>query len=318
MSLISVVIRTYNESRYLAEVLTAITRQEIFPHKLEIIVVDSGSTDGTVDIARSHECHVTSISKEQFTFGRSLNEGCRIASGDLLVFISGHCVPVDGRWLCNLIDPLIKGVSGYSYGRQIGREGNKFSESQVYKKYYPIESKLPQEGYFCNNANAALTRQEWERYRFNEDLTGLEDMFLAKQIIAGGGHVAYVAEAVVYHVHHETWKQIKIRYEREAIALQQIIPEAHISPIDLVRCVFSSVYLDIRAAIRHGCAAQSWREIFLFRCCQYWGSFVGNREHRRLSHARKRQYFYPNEHINEKRPFKDETADNGTIATKGS
>ena len=92
--LISIIIRTYNEERYLRELLETIKVQELPYSETEIIIVDSGSTDRTLPIAESFDCKITHISKKDFTFGRSLNHGCEIARGDILVFISGHCIPV--------------------------------------------------------------------------------------------------------------------------------------------------------------------------------------------------------------------------------
>ena len=178
--LISIIIRTYNEERYLQELLDAIKAQEIPYSETEIIIVDSGSTDRTLPIAEAYNCRITHISKKDFTFGRSLNHGCDMANGEILAFISGHCIPVNNVWLCRLIKPLIEGNVVFTYGRQIGRDTSKFSEYRVFEKYYPPLSQIPQDGYFCNNANAALLRKEWQRYRFDEELTGLEDMHLAK------------------------------------------------------------------------------------------------------------------------------------------
>ena len=96
------------------------------------------------------------------------------------MILSAHCVPVDVDWLQNLIDPLLKSQASYSYGKQITRSGvSRYSEGIVYKKYYPESSASPQIGYFCNNANAAILRSEWQKFKFDEDLTGSEDMELA-------------------------------------------------------------------------------------------------------------------------------------------
>ena len=112
MSLASIVIRTYNEERYLEPLLEAIAKQEGL--ETEVIVVDSGSTDRTCAIASRHACHIVTIAKSEFSFGRSLNRGCAAAKGDYLVFISGHCVPVDEWWLQNLVVPLrVEGIALY-------------------------------------------------------------------------------------------------------------------------------------------------------------------------------------------------------------
>ena len=104
----------------------------------------------------------------------------------------------------------------------------------VFKKYYPPVSAVPQDGFFCNNANSAISREAWETYRFNENLTGLEDMEL--QRLKAKGDVGYVAEAAVEHIHEESWKRIKIRYEREAASNLEIEPNLHLNIFRQLRC----------------------------------------------------------------------------------
>jgi glycosyltransferase involved in cell wall biosynthesis len=298
--LISIVIRTLNEARYLDELLHAVAGQELGDLSVETVIVDSGSSDATLAIADKHRCRVTHIDKSEFTFGRSLNRGCDFADGDILVFISGHCVPSSSLWLRNLVQPIIDGVSAYSYGRQLGRDTTKFSERRIFEKYFPATSRLPQDGFFCNNANAALARSAYERYRFDEELTGLEDMALAKQIVNDGGRIAYVADAAVYHIHLESWPQVRRRYERESIALQHIMPEVHISLLDMIRYFMAAVAADFRAAAREKCLLREFSNILKFRSAQYWGTYRGNHEHRVLSRARKEDYYYPSRVLGEK------------------
>lgn len=90
---ISIIIRTLNEAVYLDDLLQMIARQNLDGLTHDVVLVDSGSTDGTVAIAHRHDCEIVTISKTEFSFGRSLNRGCEAATGDILVFISGHCVP---------------------------------------------------------------------------------------------------------------------------------------------------------------------------------------------------------------------------------
>ena len=97
---ISIIIRTLNESRYLDSLLKSINNQKC-KIKKETIIVDSGSTDGTINIAKNFCCRITNIKRSEFSFGRSLNIGCKLARGKILVIISGHCVPLDSFWLKN-------------------------------------------------------------------------------------------------------------------------------------------------------------------------------------------------------------------------
>ncbi len=291
--LASIVIRTYNEEKYLDVLLNAIFEQVCALVNVETVIVDSGSTDKTLDIAKKYDCRIVYISKADFTFGRSLNVGCEEARGAFLVFVSGHCIPTSVHWLDELLKPLIEGAVSYVYGKQKGWETTKFSESRHLEKCFPPYPKLPQDGFFCNNANAAITRKVWERYGFHEELTGLEDMYLAKQLVEAGKNIGYVPSASVYHIHDETWRQVRIRYEREAFALRRILPEVHFNLVDFFRFYLSSTVSDSLAAIREKVFLEKIPEILLFRLMHYWGTYKGNHEHRKLSAERKLNYFYP-------------------------
>ncbi len=313
---VSIIIRTYNEARRLPEVLSGIRSQLTNGLPLEIILVDSGSTDSTVQVALEHGCRILHIDKEEFTFGRSLNVGCEASRGNYLVFLSGHCVPVDEHWLSNLLRPLERTSAEYCYGRQIGNGESRYSERQLFGKFYPDSSTIPQDGYFVNNANAAIPRQVWAKYRFDEQLTGLEDMALGKRIVGDGGRIAYVANAVVYHLHDERWQQIRWRFEREAIALQSIMPEVQISSLEVLRFFVSAVVFDSSVALRERKLLRTLPEICMFRFMQFWGTYQGNHEHKKLSKAMKEKYFYPKQSVNHHAIRR--TANSGPVTDKGS
>lgn len=291
--LVSVIIRTLNEEKYLGELLSKIHDQVLQNIQIEIIIVDSGSKDKSLSIASNFGARITTISKNEFTFGRSLNLGCEFARGDILVFISGHCVPVNNNWLVSLINPIVLQQSGYTYGRQIGRDTTKYSERRVFEKYYPEIDLKSNVSFFCNNANSAIKRDVWCKYKFEENLTGLEDMELAKRYFEKKGKITYIPVANVYHIHNENWRQTLRRYEREAIALQKIMPFVYISFFDTIRYIIIAVSSDLNSAFKDGCLLKELTEIIKFRVAQYWGSFKGNHDHRVLSNARKENYFYP-------------------------
>jgi rhamnosyltransferase len=291
--LTSIVIRTLNEERHLPELLSAIARQKALSTAWEVVIVDSGSTDKTMEIATSHGCRITHIAQEEFTFGRSLNVGCQFAKGEILVFISGHCIPTDEFWLEELVRPLVDKKAHYVYGRQEGFGATKFSEKCHFDKWFPRYSKIPQADFFCNNANAALARDVWENFKFDEELTGLEDMHLGRTITEEGLLLGYVATASVYHIHEESWRQVRLRYEREAIALQSIMPEVHFSLGDFFRFLTAGIFSDFSHALKEKQFFHKCGEIVAFRCMQYWGAYKGNHEHRKLSYQKKHSYFYP-------------------------
>ena len=66
------------------------------------------------------------------------------------------------------------------------------------------------------------------------ELTGCEDMDLAKRLCSDEKKIGYVADASVFHIHDETWDQVQLRYEREAVALQKIMPEFLLTKFDVL------------------------------------------------------------------------------------
>lgn len=288
----SIIIRTLNEARYLPFLLEAIDAQRS-EFNSEVIVVDSGSSDGTLEIAEAHGCLILKIARQEFSFGRSLNLGCQAASGKYLVIISGHCVPCHGSWLQRLVSPLAEGVVTYTYGRQLGGPETHLSEHRIFTKYFPDRSAIPQQGIYCNNANSALLKSTWECYKFDEELTGLEDMHMAQRLVADGEKVGYVAEAGVFHYHHESWPQVQRRFEREALALQRIRPELTMRKRDLLRYLIKGVSTDLQYAQSNRVPIHLWPNTLRYRLAQYWGSYNGNRKSREISASLRESYFYP-------------------------
>lgn len=290
---VSIVFRALNEEKWFGEALEACLKQRTPNVEVEIVLVDSGSTDRTLEIAQAYGCRIVHIRKSDFTFGRSLNYGCDAATGQYLALISAHCIPAHETWLENLIAPLRAGAVDYSYGKQIGHTVSRFSEHQIFAKYFPDHDKLPQDGFFVNNANAALTKNTWRKYQFDEAVTGLEDMVLGKAIVADGGKVGYVADAPVFHIHEETFQQTRRRYYREALVLREIMPEIHFTFGDFLRFTTAAVFNDFSEALNERVFFRKAPEIMTFRAMQFYGAWRGHNEHRVLSRAQKESYYYP-------------------------
>ena len=287
----SIVIRAYNEEEHIEKLLLGIRAQRKKTH--EVILVDSGSTDDTVNIARRHGCHIVSINEHEFTFGRALNRGCAAANGDICIFVSAHVYPLYEDWLEKLVDPFEDERVALTYGRQRGGHVNKFSEHQIFARWFPAESVCPQKTYFCNNANAAVRRSIWEAVPYDETLTGLEDLAWAKAVQSQGGWLAYIADAEIVHVHDETWEQVQNRYRREAIAMRTIDGHARFTRWDLARLLWRNVLSDARAAIRQGVLNQEALSILRFRYNQLLGSWRGFNGPPEVSAELKARFYYP-------------------------
>ena len=288
---ISIVIRSYNEEEHIAKLLSGIAAQTI--KDIEIIVVDSGSTDATLSIASRYPVRILLIPKEDFSFGRSLNMGCKAATGDLIVLASAHVYPVYKDWLENLIKPFEDPKAALVYGKQRGGETTKYSEEQIFKKWFPENSSARQIHPFCNNANAVIRRQLWEQMPYDETLTGLEDLDWAKRAVQRGYRIVYSNKAEVKHVHNESLLNIYNRYRREAIALKTIYPHERFGLWDFVRLLFINSLSDCYASI---VGRVFWRNIFNiygFRLMQFWGTYRGYSQRTEISSQLRRKFYYP-------------------------
>lgn len=287
----SIVIRSYNEARHIGKLMYGLRAQRLRPH--EIILVDSGSNDGTADIAQRLGAQVIRIDKREFTFGRALNVGCKAATGDILVFVSAHVYPTYDTWLETLIEQFRDERVVLSYGRQRGNEINKYSEHQILAKWFPTHSTCPQRSYFCNNANCAVRRSAWEEQPYDETLTGLEDLAWAKEAQSKGGWIAYSAGAEVVHVHDETWAQVQNRYRREAIAMRHIDKFARFTKFDFARLLVGNIFADLRHSVADGVFRKEFSSILKFRYHQFWGTYKGYNGPPEVSAELRQRFYFP-------------------------
>lgn len=287
----SIIIRCYNEEKHIGRLLSGIMMQTI--QDVQIIVVDSGSTDATVTIASRYPVEIVTIPKEDFSFGRSLNLGCAAAKGDFIVIASAHVYPVYQDWLEQLLQPFDDSDIALVYGKQRGTTTSQYSEHQVFAHWFGQKSNFRQEQPFCNNANAAIRRELWEQHSYNEGLTGLEDLDWAKRIIADGYLLAYNADAEIIHVHEESSRQTLNRYWREAIAFKTIFPQERFGFRDFAWLWISNTLNDYRQALFDGVLLCEFINIPRFRLMQFWGTYRGYRHHAGLNTELRRTFYYP-------------------------
>jgi len=259
----------------------------------EVIVVDSGSTDRTLEIAGGFPVTIAHIDASDFSFGRSLNKGCALASGDILVFISAHCYPTYDDWLEKIAAPFEAPDVGVVYGKQRGGSSTNYSEHRLFQQWFPDDPDSDQRHAFCNNANCAVRRSRWLDHPYDEDLTGLEDLAWARGALDDGLRIVYEPEAEIIHIHDESPAGIYNRYRREAIAFQRIFPTEDFRLLDLLRLTSVSIWRDLVSAWADGELWRRWREVCLFRMMQYMGAYRGFKFSGKLESALKRKLYYP-------------------------
>jgi len=288
----SIIVRCYNEADYIGKLLHGIFEQTI--DDIEIILVDSGSTDGTREIAREYSVDETVfIDPSEFSFGRSLNYGCEAATGKFCVFASAHVYPKRSDWLEQLLSPFDDDDIALVYGKQRGGEVTAFSERQIFEQWFPNHDITRQESPFCNNANCAIRRDLWEEQRYDESLTGLEDLDWAKRIQQKGYLISYQSDAEVVHVHDETNQETFNRYRREAFAHKKIIPDQSFSLIDFFQAFLKNTVSDYRSAYCEKEFLENMIDIPRFRFLQFAGTYRGFNSNGKINDKLKQRFYYP-------------------------
>lgn len=287
----SIVIRAYNEEAHIGRLLEGISQQTI--SDVETILVDSGSTDRTVEIAQGYGVRLVQITPDAFTFGKSLNLGIEAAKSDFVVIISAHCYPVYPDWLDRLLSPMEDEQIAMSYGKQRGGKTNRFSEHQWFRDYFPDNSVHRQGHAYCHNANAVIRRDVWKKHRYNENLTGLEDLAWGSWVFEQGMGISYQGEAEVFHLHDEGPSTVYNRYRREAIALRQILPNSRFGWWNFIRLAGSKIFSDMIQAWRERVLGSKFVEIVWFRMMQYWGTFRGYRYSGKVDAELHQHFYYP-------------------------
>lgn len=289
---VSLIIRSYNESKHIGKLLTGLKNQDY--SNIEIIIVDSGSNDGTVEICKRFDSKIISILPEDFSFGYALNKGCEVANGDILLFASAHVYPVYTNWVSLMLEPFKNDRVALTYGGQIGNEFTKFSEHMIFKKWFPDKSVKRQNHPFCNNANCAVRKDLWVSQNYDEHLTGLEDLDWAHKILEKGYHITYQADAKIVHVHEETPKRVFNRYKREAIAIKNIFPDQKFNIFEFLKLFVGNTFSDYVAAIKQGVFFKNIIDIPVFRFMHFWGTYKGYKHKGKVNDILHRRFYYPN------------------------
>jgi rhamnosyltransferase len=292
---VSIIIRCLNEEKYIGRLLAGISEQDY--KDLEIIVVDSGSTDATLSIVSNYSCKVINIKPEDFSFGYALNVGCKAASGDILLFASAHVYPLYKDWISLMVEPFLnEEKTVLVYGRQEGDERTRFSEHMIFSKWFPEYSNKNQDHPFCNNANCAILKSAWLKRPYDETLTGLEDLAWAKLAQESGDKIAYQAGASIAHIHEEKWSSVYNRYRREAIALRLIMKHETFNFLTFIKLLTINIINDLKAAFKQKVLIKNLVSIIRFRYNQFWGTYRGYKQSYLLDNKVRERFYYPSDY----------------------
>ena len=217
---ISIIITSKNEERYIGSTLHMVFRQNT-DQKYEVTIIDSGSQDSTLDIARKYPVEILEIPEGEFGHGKTRNQGTKIARGRIVVFLNADAVPNDESWLKSLIDNFKsdeKIVGAYSriYPRsdcnplrcwEILRDGTYLYNKKQVKYIDSFDS------YLCMNPRnkrrfitfqtiSCAIRKDFLLEHPFKDIDFGEDLEWSKRIMEKGFKVVFEPESIVLHSHN--------------------------------------------------------------------------------------------------------------------
>ena len=167
--MISIIIRSKNEERWIGSCLKAVSRQTHTDH--EVILVDNNSTDKTV--AKALQYGVTLVRIDEFRPGAAINRGIEASRGDIIVCLSGHCIPVDEHWLANLVAGLDDEAVAGVYGRQEPLAFTPDLDKRDLLITFGLDPRVQVKDSFFHNANSAFRRSTWQNFPFDEEVTNI-------------------------------------------------------------------------------------------------------------------------------------------------
>jgi len=217
---VSVVLPVLNAAPHLPGLDRALRSQRPFPPD-EVIVVDSGSSDGTPELAAALP-GVTVLPIADFSHGRARNLGARAASGEIVVFLSQDALPADANWLASLLEPFADERVAAAYSRQVPRPGANPMEQYFLLTHFPPGDAVARRGdsgeplslsaVFFSNVSSAVRRSALLAHPFDEELIMSEDQQLSRDLLSAGLQVVYRPSSVVLHSHDYTLATVFRRY----------------------------------------------------------------------------------------------------------
>ena len=303
---VSIVILTKNAETNIRNTLSMVLAQN--PKKrLEVIVIDSGSTDRTVGIINSFpDVKLVQRSHEEFHHGRTRNLGGKMARGKYLVFLNGDAIPKDEYWLSSLLDNFGKDekIAGV-YSRHIPKEDCRiYTALQILTTMIPVKE-IEDFSYFLEDEFAAIPRIKmldilrfstvscaiqkriWGEAIFTENLSIGEDREWAKRILEKGYKIVYEPSSIVLHSHNYSIKQtFKYHYDN-SMSFNMILNVRQPLPVFLwqISTLPLRSFKESISIIRYGkkkgyTLNQIMKEVIIAACCRLsalFGEMCGNK-----------------------------------------
>lgn len=215
----SIIILTKNAGGSFERLLQRVFSQQ-FDGQVEVLIIDSGSTDETLTIASRFPTKATQIKADEFHHGKTRNLGAELSRGKMLVYITQDALPLNDDWLAKVTDSFREPQVAMVVGRQIPWQSTKPPEKFFYAYNFPAfkirvspgASDYYHDNVFISNVNSAIRKDVWQQFRFSESIPMVEDKEFARRILSAGWSIIYEPDAAVYHGHDFGLRSIFERY----------------------------------------------------------------------------------------------------------
>ncbi|WPJ96810.1 glycosyltransferase [Coraliomargarita algicola] len=235
---ITLVMRSYNEAWAIEDTLKAVCEQD-YTGQIELIVIDSGSTDGSHEIIRNYKPKEFIILEPgTYVPGKVLNQGFRLAQNEWVVFLNSDATPDNAQWLKQLLQAAVNTPRlGAAFSRQIPRNDCQAVFAHDYDRCFGPHRESDQWEHFFSMVSCVARKSVWKEYPIREDLQYAEDDEWTRRMKDAGYETLLVVESVVMHSHNYTPAQSYKRAKGDALAVAQAgnVPETSLSwPLGVV------------------------------------------------------------------------------------
>ena len=220
---VSVIMRSFNEAWAIGNTIRQLYSQE-YEGEIELIVIDSGSTDGSLAIIHdARPAKLIQIPPGTYVPGVVLNRGAREASHDWLIYLNADATPVGRNWLANLLAPgLASPKFGAAFSRQIPRPKCKAVFAHDYDRCFGPNRESATWDHFFSMVSSATHRSVLNQFPIREDLQYAEDDEWTRRLVTHGLDLIYASDSVVMHSHNYTLRQSYKRSFGDAKAMAAV------------------------------------------------------------------------------------------------
>ncbi len=264
---VSIIMRSFNEAWALGDTLKALTQQDY--RNWELIVIDSGSSDGSEKIIRAFQpAHFIQIQPHEYNPSKVMNHGMRLASTPFGIFLNADATPQGNAWLRPMVNALQAPKTAAVFGRQIPRPDCQAVFACDYERCFGPQRESAQWDHFFSMVSSGLRKDVWSQRGFREDLQYAEDDEYTRWCKAQGYTIEYCPDSIAMHSHNYTLEQVYKRSYGDARAFAQAgsINKNHLK-------AFKTQWLGWASDIRHDlryCVAQKRVQEFPFAARVRW------------------------------------------------